>query len=75
MKGSFMWFSKIDEFTCQESKVTLKNIKNYFRSLDLLKFENIWSCDSRGFNKRYVQFSLSMDHLGTTGVTCASHTL
>ena len=78
-----MWLSKIDEFTCQGSKVTPENIKilitekgcfNFFSFftqnflLDLLKCERVWFWDGRGF-RRYVQISSFSGDFGTTGVT------
>ena len=78
-----MWFSKIDEFTCQGLKVTPENIKilitekgcfNFFLFftknflLDLLNFEKVCFWDGRGF-KRYVQISSFSGDFGTTGVT------
>ena len=75
-----MWFSKIDEFTCQGSKVTPENIKilttekgrfNFFTKnflLDLLNFEKVCFWDGRGF-RRYVQISSFSGDFSTTGVT------
>ena len=79
-----MWFSKIDEFTCQGSKVTPENIKILITEkrmlqfffffftknflLDLLNFEKVCFWDGCGF-RRYVQISSFSGDFSTTGVT------
>ena len=70
-----MWFTKIDEFTCQGSKVTPETLKIQFKNaacfflLDILKFQIELAMglqDMHHFQTRMMKFLLSSYHLSSS---------